>query len=109
MTQKRKRAVVKDKDYTLPLTDVDWVRIYFSTSNGKLRKFIVQYYSLINGKKRCIIRIDNCHGYPHRHTYYSNKREANVSIGRDAKQAFTEAREYVIIHFQSIKDNYLLN
>ncbi len=102
----------KEVDHTRYLTDEDRVRLYFNKKRGKFVKFIVQYVSKINGKWRSIFRVDTCHGYAHIHTYHLAKREIVVRLSSDPNdnnELFTKYKEYVIIKFQEIKENYLFS
>lgn len=100
---------MKEIDYTQLLTDEDKVRIYFKKRRGKIVKFIVQYFSLINGRWRSIIRIDTCHNYPHIHTYHLQKKESVVRLSGDNNRLFTDYKESVIKNFRKIKDNFTFN
>lgn len=97
---------MKIVDYTRFLTNEDKVRIHFKKNRGKIEKFIVQYFSLINGRWRSIIRVDTCHPYPHIHTYHLQKKENVVRLEGNNNELFTYHREFVIKNFRKIKDNF---
>ena len=98
---------MKTKDYTQLLTNKDKLRIFFVEDRGKIKEFVVQYYSLIDSRWRTIIRIDNHHGYPHRHTYHLRRKEYRVVLNKDANLAFTESKADIIKNFEKIKENYI--
>ena len=99
---------MKEIKYIQPITDEDKVKIYFNKRRGKITKFVVQYFGLINGRWCSIMRIDNCHGYPHKHTYHLQKKEYVILLEKDNNAAFTEAKQFVLKEFKKIKDNFLL-
>lgn len=98
---------MKKKEYSQQLSDEDKLYISFTKDKGKIRNFCVNYSSLINGRWKDIMRIDNCHGYPHKHTFHLRRREFKVILGEDSNKVFTEAKEYIIKNLVSIKNNYL--
>ena len=98
---------MKRTEYIQLLTNEDKVRIEFIQDHGKVLKFVVQYYSLIDSRWRTIMRIDNCHGFPHRHVYYLRRREFKVVLDKDTNTAFTGAKEYILKNFLKIKQNFL--
>lgn len=98
---------MKEVDYTQLLTDEDKIRIYFKKRRGKIEKFIVQYFGLINGKWRSIMRIDTCHSYPHQHTYHLHKSEVVLVLSEDNNKAFTVAHNHIVHNFAKIKENFL--
>lgn len=99
----------KEIDYMQILTDEDKVRIYFKKRRGKIVKFIVQYFSLINSKWRSILRIDTCHNYPHIHTYNLQKRESVIRLNGGLNIIFTEYKTYIIKNFGKIKENFIFS
>lgn len=99
---------MKEINYTQLLTNEDKVRIYFKKHRGKITKFVVQYFSLINKRWRSIMGIDNCHGYPHKHTYHLQKKEYVVLLAKNNNIAFTEAKHFVLKDFKKVKENFLL-
>jgi len=111
MRQKIKKRVLKKVEYVQILTDKDWLRVYFATYRGKLKKFIVQYLSLINNRKRSIMRVDTCHGYPHKHTYYLKGKQAVIVLGKseDLALVFRVSKQDIIKRFKDIKNNFLMN
>jgi len=100
---------VPNKEYLRLLSEQDKVKIKFQTRNGKVVFFVVQYYALINGKWKTIMRADNCHGFGHLHKYHLQNREFQVSLDQDTAEAFNFAKRHIIENFSKIKENYLLN
>lgn len=100
---------VKEVDYTQILTDEDRVRIYFKKHHGKIVKFIVQYFSLIKGRWRSVLRIDACHNYPHIHTYHLQKQESVVRLNSNNNIVFTEYKIYIIKNFKKIRENFIFS
>lgn len=98
---------MKRANFIYRLTEADKVRIVFTQDRGKILKFVVQYYGLIESRWRTIIRIDNCHGSPHRHVYHLHKKEFKVLLESDSAVAFTESKEYILKNFEEIKENFL--
>lgn len=94
-------------DYTRILTDEDKVRFYFVKKRGKIVKFIIQYFGLFNGKWRSILRIDNCHGFSHQHTYHLLKKELVVQLGKSSNEIFTEVSRLILKDFKKIKENFI--
>lgn len=97
------------KDYTQLLTDKDKVHVVFTKHRNKILKFVVQYYSLTGSRWRTIMRIDNCHGFPHRHVYHSYRKEYKTSLTQDNNSAFTESKGYIIKNYRKIKENYIFS
>ena len=52
------------------------------------------------------MRIDNCHGFPHRHVYYLRRREFKVVLDKDTNTAFTGAKEYILKNFLTTSKFY---
>ena len=98
---------MKSKNYTQYLTKEDKLNVSFTQNYGKISRFSVNYSSLIKGRWRCIMRVDNCHGNPHRHTYHLHRKEFKVILGSDTNIVFTWAKKYIIKDYQKIKENYL--
>ena len=100
---------MENKKYTQFLTDEDKLSISFIQSRGKIISFSVNYSARIKNRWRYVMRIDNCHGYPHQHTYYLHRRQYRVVLGNDTNTTFTEAKHHIIKNFQKIKENFLAN
>jgi len=100
---------MQTKESTQLLTDKDKLRISFTKHKGKILKFVVQYYSLTGSRWRTIMRIDNSHGFSHRHVYHLRKKELRVVLSGDTNSAFTESKTYILKNFQRIKENYLFS
>lgn len=100
---------MENKEYTQFLTDKDKLKISFTQHRGKIVKFVVQYYAFIETRWRPIMRIDNCHGFSHRHVYHLRNREYKVSLEKEANVAFTEAKVYIVRNFAVIKENFLFS
>lgn len=99
----------KKIEYIRLLTPEDKVRINFSKNRGKISKFIVQYYTKVEKRWRTVMRIDNCHGYPHKHTYHLRKKEFVLLLSQDNNTAFTEAQNFIKNNFKKIKENFLFS
>jgi len=101
---------MKRVEYTQFLTDEDKLRVSFEQERGRIKKFVVQYYGLTRVRWRTIMRIDNCHGFPHRHIYHLHRRkEYRTLLDQDNNSAFTSSKVYVIKNFQTIRENYLFS
>lgn len=96
-----------EKEYSLQLSGEDEILIVMNTNRGKLMHFVVQYYALINGRWRTIMRFDTCHGYPHKHTYYLSGQSYTTRLQGDIKPLFTESKKAVIKNLTNIKENFL--
>jgi|SRR3989344_229542 len=101
---------MKEVDYSYSVTREDKIRVFFRKNRGKITHFIVQYYALIHARWRTIMRIDTCHGYPHKHTYHLRDRETVLVLGtmESSNFAFTESRQFIHDNFTKIKENYLI-
>ena len=100
---------MQTREYTQLLTDKDKLRIAFTKNKGKILKFVVQYYILTGSRWRTILRIDNCHGFSHRHIYHLREREYKVMLNKDINLAFTESKEYILKNFEKIKENFIFS
>src|SRR3989344_2161445 len=100
---------MRETEYTKLLSEQDKLRVYFQKERGVIIKFILNYSSKVERRWKTILRIDTCHGYPHKHTYHARKREIVVVLGEqsDKNAIFTQAQKEVTRHFQDIKENYL--
>lgn len=99
---------MKSKNYTQPLTEEDKLNISFTENRGKISKFSVNYSSLINGRWRYILRVDNCHEVVHKHTYHLHRKQYRVVLGNNVNMLFTWSKKYIIENYQNIKANYLI-
>ncbi len=99
---------MKKVEYYRSLTKEDKIRILFEKNRGKIRHFIVQYYGLINGRWRTIMRIDTCHRFAHKHTYYLSGHQYITEWAGDLNKVFTEAGEFITKNFPKIRENYLI-
>lgn len=97
---------MKEADYPLQLSSEDKIRIHFKQNKGKVSHFIVQYYALINGRWRTIMRIDTCHGFAHKHVYYADGKQRVIRIPGELNLVFTESIKYIKKDFLKIKENY---
>lgn len=96
-------------EYIRLLTTEDKIRIHFYKNRGKISKFIVQYYTKVEKRWRTVMRIDNCHGYPHKHTHHLRKKEFVLLLSQDNNTAFTEAQSFIKNNFKKIKENFLFS
>ncbi len=99
---------MEKKDYTQFISDADKLRIRFTQDRGKILEFVVNYYALINGRWRQVMRVDNCHGSsPHQHTFHLHAEEYQVVLNSSPNLAFTEAKRHIIRDMVKIKENFL--
>lgn len=99
---------MKHVSYVQPLGADGKIKISFTKDRGKIKKFVVQYYARVNHRWRTIMRIDNCHGFAHRHVYYYRKKEFKIALPEDINKAFTQAKQYLLRNHEKIKENFLL-
>ena len=99
--------MTKGIEYYRLLTAEDKIRISFSKNRGRILKFVVQYYTKVEKHWRSVVRIDNCHGYPHKHTYHLHGKELVIILSKDENTAFTEAQNFIKNNFKEIKENFL--
>ena len=99
---------MKEKKWEQTLSSEDTLLIKFTQDKGKIIKFVVNYYSLINNRWRPIMRIDNCHGYPHVHKYYLHKKAFKIVLSTDPNKALPESKQQIVENFHKIKENFLL-
>lgn len=97
----------KEVDYIQLLTAEDKIRVRFTKKRGKITRFVVQYYSLINSRWRTITRVDTCHGYPHKHVYHLKGKEYIIKLTGDNNTVFTKALNDVKENYKRIKENFL--
>ena len=57
-----------DEDFEVPLDPerLNWLRARFTTANGQVVRFAVQYETVVEGKRLPLVRYDNAHGTSHR-------------------------------------------
>src|SRR3989344_8495465 len=99
---------MKEKEYFKRLTEQDKIRIFFRKDRGKIKHFVVQYLSLRGGRWRSIVRVDTCHGYPHKHIFHANGQQYVTKMRGDLNLIFTESIEYIVDSYKKIMVNYLL-
>lgn len=46
-------------------TELEWLRVRFTTERGRVTAFTVQYETVIGGQTFAVARYDTAHGYPH--------------------------------------------
>lgn len=97
--------------YTETLGEFDRLSIEFTKKRGKIIRFSVQFYSLINGKSKDIMRIDNYHGsYPHIHKFYLKRPQFREILSiTNTDEAFNHAKTHIKKNAESIKENFLNN
>ncbi len=98
---------MKKAQYTQFLSDQDKLDIFFIQNRGKVSYFSVNYSALINSRWRTIMRMDNCHGLSHRHTYHLQRKQFRIILNTDNNTAFTESKSYIIKNFVRIRENYI--
>jgi len=101
--------MVKNVEYLHRLTLEDKVRVRFAKNRGRILKFVVQYYTKIKKRWLTVMRIDNCHSYPHKHTYHLRKKEFVLVLSQDNNIALTEAQNFIKNNFKKIKENFLFS
>ena len=71
-----------DKEFFKSLDESGVVRLRFriSTTKGKVRCFVVQLESLIDGEWKTVVRYDNAHGFVHRDVMDAKGREKGKDI-----------------------------
>jgi len=94
--------------YTETIGEFDRLSIEFTKHKGKILKFVVQFYSLIDGQYRDIMRIDNYHGtYPHIHKYYYKRKQFKEQLSIDnPNEAFNYAKKFIKNNAETIKENF---
>lgn len=95
------------KNYIRPLTEEDRLRVSFTKNHGTFIEFSLNYEVKIDGRWREIFRVDNCHGSPHMHRYYLQRRQFKIPLGQNPNLAYTAAHEYIVKNFLSIRENYV--
>lgn len=97
--------------YEETLGEFDRLSVEFTKHKGKIVKFVVQYYSLIEGKYRDIMRIDNYHGsYPHIHKYYYKHKQFREQLSiANPNTAFNYAKRFIKNNAVIIKENFFNN
>jgi len=100
---------MKVDEYPLRLTETDRVRVVLKKDHGKIKHFVIQYYGLINRRFITIMRVDTCHRYAHKHTYYQDGRQQIVKLSGDLSVVFNANLKRIKEDYQGIKENYLTN
>lgn len=57
-----------NEDFEVPLDSegLNWLRARYTTVNGQVVRFSVQYETVVDGNRQPLVRYDNAHGVPHR-------------------------------------------
>ena len=100
---------LQTREYTIPLSEDDRIKVRQVRNGSRIVKFSVQYEALINSRWRKITRYDNAHGYPHRHVYYPHQPEYKYALAtQNNNSAFTEAQLKVKKTFMQMKERYII-
>jgi len=103
-----------DKDYELPLSSVDRLRIRFKTKSrsgapAELIEFAVVYRAMIDGRWRDLRRYDNAHGPPHVHLYDWSGETTNTTLGeyKHSSQVFNAAQKELKKDYKKIREWFI--
>jgi outer membrane usher protein FimD/PapC len=61
--------------YSDPLDEAaqEWRRVRIWLEEGRVRRFVVQYETTINGRRVPVVRYDTAHGVPHRDELFRDR------------------------------------
>lgn len=107
-------AHINKTSFTIPLTLEDELCCEFTTDNGKLISFVIEYNAVINGIKQTVSRVDTHDGNAHKHIFYKKRKKDGRRIilsnsVDDYGHYYNEEFRYLQRNFNKIKDNYLNN
>lgn len=102
---------MKHVEYVHLLPPTDKVRVRFKKDWGRVLSFAVQYYALVKGQWRSIIRVDTVHGFAHKDIYhYLHGKKYTILLSenlRDYNNLLNESVRDIKQNFERIKRNYL--
>lgn len=99
----------QEKTYTRFLSEVDRVKVYRLKYKGTIVRFSVQHEVLVAGRWRKVVRYDDKHDQPHRHTFYPDGSEYRQKMEEiDSTTAFTVANDLVKKNFVQVRERYIL-
>ncbi len=89
---------------------VDRMVVSFLTDHQTVVKFSVQHETLIDGRWRKVVRYDNAHDGPHRHTFHPDDSERRVVMAKsNDNDAFTMAQDDVKRNFKKLRERYIMS
>ncbi len=98
----------KEHEYTILLTDEDWIKNRFVTKGPEIIEFSVQYETLVESNWRKVMRIDSSHSGVHRHIFHPYDAEYQQPFPcTDLNNGLTKAQTFFREQYHSIKSNYL--
>lgn len=88
-------------------TGKDRLVVKFVTLGHMVKKFSVQYETLLRGYWVKVVRYDSKHEVPHRHTFSANGDPYRAVMGTvNLNEALTQAIQDLTLNFQKYCDNY---
>lgn len=97
------------KEIRFKLTQEDEIVRKHSVVRGEVVKFSIQYNALIDGRWRGVVRYDNFHGEPHKHTFrYDGSERKSVIFGNNPSILFTKLLNTTKKDSRKIRERYVL-
>jgi len=98
-----------DKKYKRAISEEDSIAVRFRTYMGKVIHYVVRLECVIRGKRYGVMRFDNAHGRPHRHTLGTTGRTID-KVWYDKlsySEGLTEAIEDIENNYEFYRERFI--
>jgi hypothetical protein len=99
----------RETTYRQWLNDNDSIFIWFVTERGVVKRFVVQYETIVEGKRRGVLRYDTAHGFARRDILDPAGRTVRWEPTRDVDYAtaLTEAIDDLEANWERYREEFL--
>ena len=98
---------MSNKSFIIDLTAEDRIRLRFTTKEGKVRNFVVQYEIFLKDEWREILRYDTTHGFLHMDICHYKKKSDKIKLDiTDLNQALTYAIQDIKARWRFYRERF---
>lgn len=98
---------MSNKSFIIDLTTEDRIRLRFTTKEGKVRNFVVQYEIFLKDEWREILRYDTTHGFLHMDVCHFKKKSDKIKLDiTDLNQALTYAIQDIKARWRFYRERF---
>jgi hypothetical protein len=97
-----------EKEFLMPLDDAqnEWMRVRFTTVEGRVLNFAVQYETTIAGQRVPVVRNDNAHGFCHRDIFKLNGTATKQPQEGTPAEVLSQGPQDIRENWQSYRKNF---
>lgn len=96
------------KNFYIPLTSEDRIRVEIHTVRGQVHNFTVQYELLLNRNWTAVVRYDTAHGYPHMDVMHPGSGQEKIILRTsDLAEALNFAIGDLKLRWNHYRDRYI--